>query len=452
MHDEDDEPSRGALEAGREALTPMLPAHAVDSAPAEAPVRTDFAAATGPRLRTAAIGAALFLLVAFLVVALVKWRAQSALASETRTGSEGAITVTVTAARPAGGERQLTLPGETAAWYESTIYGRVNGYVARWYADIGDHVRQGQLLATIDTPELDAQLAAARAQLNAAQSQVHVREAEAELATTTYERWRDSPKGVVSEQEREEKRAGFDSAAALLTAARAQVAVSQADVDRYAALAEFKRVVAPFDGVIVERRIDIGNLVTAGSTAATTSLYRMSQDNPIRIFVDVPQRASGDLMHPGVPVQIRASNLPGQVFSGTLTRAAQAINPQARTMRVEVDLPNREQRLVPGMYVDVAFDLAGGGLVQVPAAALVFRSSGPQVAVVETDGHIRFRKVTIGRDDGNVVEIGSGVHSGERVALNVSGQLVDGDPVVAQELNVPGAPATTPTAPARSGS
>jgi RND family efflux transporter MFP subunit len=348
----------------------------------------------------------------------------------------------VVPAQPAKGERELTLPGETAAWYESTIYGRVNGYVAAWHADIGDHVRQGQTLATIDTPELDAQLAAARAQLNAAQSQVVVRQAEAELATTTYARWRDSPKGVVSEQEREEKHADFDSATARLNAARAQVAVSQADVDHYAALAEFKRVVAPFDGTIVERRIDIGNLVTAGSTSATTSLYRMSQDRPIRVFVDVPQRASGELMKPGLPVKIRANNLPGRVFEGRIARSSRAINPQARTLKVEVDLPNDDQALVPGMYVDVAFEMAAGSLLQVPAAALMFRSSGPQIAVVDPDGRIHFRAVTIARDQGTVVELGSGANPGENIALNLSSQIADGELVTAQQS----APAAAPPA------
>jgi RND family efflux transporter MFP subunit len=437
----DDEASKGALKAGDEALAPRAGDGRHEPAADESSTSIAYGSKTGGRMKVVAIGVLVVLLIGFAVTFFFKSREQVALATESRDAASERAIVTVISAQAAAGERQLTLPGETAAWYESTIYGRVNGYVAAWHADIGDHVRQGQTLATIDTPELDAQLAAARAQLNAAQSQVAVRQAEAELATTTYARWRDSPKGVVSEQEREEKHADFDSATARLNAARAQVAVSQSEVDHYAALAEFKRVVAPFDGTIVERRIDIGNLVTAGSTSATTSLYRMSQDRPMRVFVDVPQRASVELMKPGLPVQIRANNLPGRIFSGKIARSSRAINTQARTLKVEVDLPNDDQVLVPGMYVDVAFELAAGPLMQVPAAALNFRASGPQVAVVDPDGHIRFKAVTIARDQGNFVELGSGVNPGDKVALNVSSQINDGDLVTAKDMPAPAQPA-----------
>jgi membrane fusion protein, multidrug efflux system len=388
---------------------------------------------TGPKLRRFAVIVAVVLLVGFAVVYLMKLHDRRELAAAAITDAARRPVVTVVAVRGGGAGRALTLPGETAAWFESTIYARVSGYVGKWYSDIGDHVRQGQTLATIDTPELDAQLVAARAQFNAAEAQVRVRQAEVALATTTYERWRDSPKGVVSDQEREEKKADFDSAEARLNAARAQVALNQADVDRYVALTQFKLVTAPFDGTVVERRIDIGNLVTAGSTASTSPLYRISQDRPIRVFVDVPQSASGELMRPGTAVQIRASNLPGQAFTGTVTRTAQAINPQARTLKVEIDLANRDHVLVPGLYVDVLFQLQDSGLFQVPAAALVFRSSGPQVAVVEADGHVRFHKVTIARDEGSVIELGSGVAVGDKVALNISSQIADGELVAATE-------------------
>lgn len=441
MQHSDDRPSSGAIHVGHEALAPLQADGAAHAPVDEGVASVEYGPGTARRMRVFGLSVAVVLLAGFALTFLFKYRGQSALAAETRDFAGEKPVVSVIQAQPAAGERLLTLPGATAAWYESTIYGRVNGYVAAWHADIGDHVRQGQTLATIDTPELDAQLAAARAQLNATESLVAVRKAEAELATTTYARWRDSPKGVVSEQEREEKRADFDSATARLNAARAQVAVSQADVDHYAALAEFKRVVAPFDGTIVERRIDIGNLVTAGSTSATTSLYRMTQDKPIRVFVDAPQRTAAELMKPGLPVRIRASNLPGRVFEGKVTRTARAINPQARTLKIEVDLPNADQSLVPGMYVDVAFEMAPGALLQVPAAALMFRTSGPQVAVVDAGGHIHFRPVTIARDQGTVVELGSGVDPGDMVALNVSSQVSDGDAVTSRPANPPAAAA-----------
>ncbi len=425
--------SPGAVEAGLEALPGAAHDAGHSGAPGQGSTAVDFPAGMGGRLRSLAIGAAVVLALAFVLVWFLKSRDQSALAVETRQEAGRPVPVSVVSVKADAGDKTLELPGETAAWFESTIYGRVNGYVARWYSDIGDRVRQGQLLATIDTPELDAQLVAARAQLNAAQAQVRVRQAEAELATTTYARWRDSPKGVVSEQEREEKKADFDAAEARLNASRAQVAVNQADVDRYTALTEFKRVVAPFEGTIIERRIDIGNLVTAGSTASTTPLYRISQDAPIRVFVDVPQRVAGDLMRKGMAAKIRLSSAPGRSYTGTITRSAMAINPQARTMKVEVDLPNTDQSLVAGMYVDVVFGLPTRSLVQVPAAAMVFRASGPQVAVVDREGRVRFRAVSIARDDGSVVELGSGVDEGEKVALNISSQIADGQLVDPRE-------------------
>jgi multidrug efflux pump subunit AcrA (membrane-fusion protein) len=185
--------------------------------------------------------------------------------------------VDVFTALPASIGQDLVLPGQTAAWFETTIYARVNGYVAKWLVDIGDHVKKGQVLATIETPELDAELSAARAQLRTSEAQVSAREAEAEFSKTTNERWRDSPKGVVSEQERESKKADYESANARLYAAEAQVALDKSKVEQYSALAQFKQVVAPFDGTITERKIDIGNLVTAGSASTTTPLYRMAQ-------------------------------------------------------------------------------------------------------------------------------------------------------------------------------
>jgi multidrug efflux pump subunit AcrA (membrane-fusion protein) len=157
----------------------------------------------------------------------------------------------------------------------------------------------------------------------------------------------------------------------------------------------------------------------------------MQQNDPVRIFVDVPQRAAADLMRDRIPVQIQTPGGAGHVYSGTVTRTSDAINAQARTLRVEVDIPNSQQDLVPGMYVRVAFGLRPKGLVEVPAAALIFRSGGPQVARVDASGRISFRDVTIARDDGNVVELGSGVEPGDQLALNVSSQIGDGDLVTA---------------------
>jgi RND family efflux transporter MFP subunit len=234
---------------------------------------------------------------------------------------------------------------------------------------------------------------------------------------------------VVSEQEREEKKAGYDSALARQKSAQADVALAQARVNQYAALAQFKKVTAPYDGVITVRDIDIGNLVTAGSSSTTTRLYVMTQNDPIRVFVDAPQSAADDLIKNSAPVQVRTNGGTLREYTGKVTRTSEAINPQARTLRVEVDLPNPRNEFVPGMYVKVGFELAPRGLVQVPAAALVFRASGPQVARVDSSGRIEFRNVTIGRDDGSIVELNSGVAPGDRLALNVSSQITNGEPV-----------------------
>jgi RND family efflux transporter MFP subunit len=199
-------------------------------------------------------------------------------------------------------------------------------------------------------------------------------------------------------------------------------------------------VTAPYDGVVTTRDIDIGNLVTAGSTSTTTPLYVMSENDPIRIFVDAPQSAADDLLNSNAPVQVETGSGVTRQYAGRIARTSEAINPQARTLRVEVDIPNPKGEFVPGMYVKVGFALPSRGLVQVPAAALLFRASGPEVARVDSDGHLSFRPVTIGRDDGRVVEIASGVSAGERLALNVSSQISEGQ-LVRVRTAQPGAPA-----------
>jgi RND family efflux transporter MFP subunit len=400
---------------------------------------------TGERLKRAAKIVAIVFGVAFVLVSADRLIKAHAVARAARAAAAAPPLVEVVTAQAVGGQQRLELPGYTAAWHASTIYARVDGYVGKWFADIGDHVHAGQGLALIETPDLDAELAAARAQLKASEATVLVRKAETEFARTTYVRWRDSPQGVVSDQEREEKKAAYDSSVARQRSAEADAALAQAQVDKYQALTQYKKVTAPYDGVITVRDIDIGNLVTAGSTAATTPLYVMTQNDPIRIFVDAPQSAAEDLINGNAPVQVQTSAGVMRDYSGKVTRTSQALNPQARTLRVEVDIANPKDEFVPGMYVKVGFGLPPRGLVQVPAAALVFRASGPQVARVDSSGRINFRHVTIGRDDGSVVELSSGVAPGDRLALNVSSQITDGDSVRAQNIQTD-KPAPTATA------
>jgi RND family efflux transporter MFP subunit len=393
------------------------------------PVSTEFDPDTGRRVKRGATVAGAVLLALFLMVAAVRFFDARALATAKEKQFAAPPGVDVVVARAAKQGQDLVLPGQTAAWYETTIYARVSGYVAKWSVDIGDHVSKGQVLATIETPELDAELAASKAQLQASEAQVVARKAEAEFGKTTNERWRDSPKGVVSDQEREAKNADYKSAEARLYAANAQVALDKSRVDQYRAMAEFKQVKAPFDGTITERKIDVGNLVTAGSASTTTPLYRISQTDPLRIFVDVPQSSAGELMNAGVPAQIRATGSVAGTFAGKTARSAESMNPQARTMRVEVDMPNATHALLPGMYVNVAFALRPRGLVEVPAAALIFRAQGAQVAVVDPAGKVRYNDAVIARDNGTLVELASGAQPGDRLVLNISSQIQPGEAV-----------------------
>jgi RND family efflux transporter MFP subunit len=396
------------------------------------PVSTGNAKATGRRIRFAAVTLAVALAGAFLVVQQIKARQESALATATAARAEEAPPVEVMQVDLAPPTQTLTLPGETQGWYSSTIYARVSGYVAKWIADIGDRVKKDQVLATIDTPELDAQLEAAQAQLTASDAEVKVKEADADFAKTTYDRWQGSPKGVVSDQEREDKKARYAVGIAQLNAARARVILDQANVNRLNFLTRFKQVTAPYDGVITARRVDIGDLVTAGSTASTTSLYGIAQSEKIRIFANVPQAVSTDVGE-GTPVQVTANEYPNRIFEGKVTRTSKSIDLRARTLRVEVDLANDDLALLPGMYVQVAFHLNPTSFVQVPASALLFRTAGPQVAVIGGNGTVKFQDVTIARDNGNFVEIASGLSPGDKVALNISNQIADGERVTVRD-------------------
>jgi RND family efflux transporter MFP subunit len=396
------------------------------------PVSTAYASSTGRRLRLFAGVFAIVLAIAFYVVHQAKGRQEAALEADTVARAQQPPPVEVITVEMAPATQTLTLPGETRGWYSSTIYARVSGYVAKWIADIGDRVKKDQVLATIDTPELDAQLEAAQAQLKASEAEVTVREADVDFAKTTYDRWQGSPKGVVSDQEREDKKSHYAVATAQLNAARARVALDQANLDRLAFLTSFKQVTAPYDGVISERRVDIGDLVTAGSTTNTTSLYGIAQSDKIRVFVNVPQAVSGEIGD-GTVAKVTVDEFANRVFEGKVSRTSRSIDRRARTQRVEVDLPNSDFALLPGMYVQVAFHLKPTSFVQVPASALMFRTSGPQVALIDDKGKVKFQDVAIARDNGNFVELASGLNPGERVALNISNQIANGDQVTVKE-------------------
>jgi RND family efflux transporter MFP subunit len=374
------------------------------------------------------------LLIGFYLVHHHRSKEEAELADQTNLTSSEPATVDTVYVKPAPTSQPLQLPGETQGWYQSVIYARVNGYVDKWTADIGDKVHKGDVLATISTPDLDAQLKASIEQLSVAQSEIGVAQANAAFADTTFKRWHDSPKGVVAEQETEEKKAGYNSSVAQLKAAQAKASAAEAEVSRLQALEDYKEVDAPFNGIITSRRIDIGNLVTAGSTTNTSPLYDIAQADTIRVFVDVPQDVSGQIAL-GMPAHITSNNFPGRAFEGKVTRTSRAIDPQTRTLKVEVDVPNPDLTLMPGMYANVRFDISRSSLLEVPASAIVFRSTTPQVAVVDNDGKIRFRNVAIAVDDGSIVDVGSGIAAGDRVALNISSQVTDGELVKAVDTD-----------------
>ncbi|HZV20317.1 MAG TPA: efflux RND transporter periplasmic adaptor subunit [Hyphomicrobiales bacterium] len=395
-------------------------------------IPTSYKPGTGRRLITFAVAVTIALAAGYVFVSGIKANDEDQLAASTEAKLKAPPTVEVVTVTAAADGEGLRLPAEARGWYNSTIYARVSGYLKSWLVDIGDPVKKNQVLAVIDTPELDAQLDAAKAQLKASEAETKVREADAEFARTTYERWSGSAKGVVSEQEREDKKAGYASAIAKLHAAQARVNLDQSNVDRLTFMTQYKQVVAPYDGIITARRTDIGDLVTAGSTSNTTPLFEISQYDKVRVFANVPQQASGDA-RAGTLVKIYAAEYPNQVFEGKVTRTSEAIDPHARTLHVEADIPNPDLKLLPGMYLQMEFRLKSRNYVKIPASALLFRTAGPQVALIQPDNTVKFQDVRIARDNGNSVEVSSGLTEGDRVALNISNQITDGSKVTVKE-------------------
>jgi RND family efflux transporter MFP subunit len=418
--------------------------HGIDAAESGgAHVPVHYAPKTRGRVIVFASAVAIGLLVIFLVVHHLNASADEALENDKTAAAGRVVPVDVVRVHHADADSLLTLPGDARPFYETTIFGRTNGYVSKWLVDIGDNVKENQLLATIETPELDDQLHESKANLAQLQAQANVAGTNARFAKITDERWEAAaPEGAVSKQERDEKKAELDSALAKLEAAKSAVNLAQAQVQRLQTLEKFKQVVAPFDGVITQRLLDIGSLVTAGSTTNTTPLYMISQSNRMRVFVDVPQPAVPDI-RVGMRAKVKARELPGEIFEGGVDRTASSIDPKSRTLKVEVLVENAKLVLLPGMYVQVTFETNRiNPPLRIPAAALAFGANGPQVAVVADDGRLTFRPITIARDMGDAVEVGSGLVENEMVALNVGSQVVSGEKVDPHLIDV--APAAAP--------
>jgi RND family efflux transporter MFP subunit len=325
---------------------------------------------------------------------------------------------------------QTVLPGNVQAWYEAPIYARVSGYLKNWYFDYGAHVKKGQVLAAIDTPDLDAELVAALATLKSAVAQTKVREAEMDFANTTYVRWRDSPPGVVSDQEREQKKADYNSAQARYNASLADVNSDQGRVDNLKALEGFKQLVAPFDGIVTQRNTDIGALINAGSgSGSAPQLFRVADVHEMRVFVQVPQEISASL-RTGLTAALHLPQYPDRVFAASVATTSEAINESARTLLVELHADNSQGLLQPGTYAEVHFELPSDPhMVRIPASALIFRQEGMQVALVGPGNRIALRAVKLGKNLGTDVEVLTGITPEDRVVDSPPDSLANNDPV-----------------------
>jgi membrane fusion protein, multidrug efflux system len=333
-------------------------------------------------------------------------------------------------------KQSLALPATVQAWYEAPIYARVSGYLKDWDSDYGAHVKKGDVLATIEAPDLDAQLAAAEQKLNSAQAVVKVREAEKQFAETTYKRWRDSPAGVVSVQEQQSKQADYNSALSQLTAATADVGQDQSEVDRLQAFEGFKKIVAPFDGVVTARETDIGALINAGSGTGP-ELFRVADLHKMRIFVQVPQQLSAGI-RPGLVADLTLPQYPDKTFKSTIATTSSAINLTARTLLVELHADNPDGLLQPGAYAQVTFQLpTNPNVVRIPTSALLFREQGLQVATLGPEDKIELKSVKLGRNLGTDVEVVSGLSMSDRVVNSPPDSLSAGDGVRVAEQSPP---------------
>ena len=331
--------------------------------------------------------------------------------------TDAAAIPTVDVVHPSKGplEQQVVLPGEIHAWYEAPTYARVNGYLKNWYFDFGAQVKKGQVLADIDTPEIDAQLAAAKAKLKAAQATVKARDAEAQFAKTTYERWRDSPRGVVSVQEQEAKQAEYENNTARLDVAKAAMAVAEADVDRLESLEDFKQVIAPFDGVVTARETDIGALINAGSDGTARELFSVADIHKVRVYVKVPQRLTANV-HRGLTAELRLPQYPGKVFTAKATTTSRSVNTSSRTLLVELEADNPDGLLQPGTYVEAQLNLPSDpNTLLIPSSAILFRQHGLEAAVVGDDDKVTLKRISLGRNRGSQVEVTDGLTPSDRV-------------------------------------
>jgi RND family efflux transporter MFP subunit len=360
-------------------------------------------------------------LVYFLVTGLhARAAADSALVKETITASVPSVSVVTP--KTTNGSEEVVLPGNVQAFTDTPLWARASGYLKEWYVDIGAHVKQGQLLAVIEAPEVDQQLQQAREQLNTDQANL-------KLAEITAERY----KGLL--QQDSIARQDVDTAIQNAAARAATVKSSQANVSRLLETVGYERVYAPFDGIITARNIDVGGLVTAGANTPGKELFHVAANKTLRVYVSVPEAYSREA-RPGVKTYLTLNEFPGRQFDGTLVRDTRSIDQSSRTLLVEVDVKNPTGELLPGSYVSVHFKFPSASqALTVPANTLLFRAEGLQVAAVR-DGKTALLPVKLGRDFGDSVEIVHGLSPNEQVIVNPSDSIISGQAVqIEKETN-----------------
>jgi RND family efflux transporter MFP subunit len=404
-------------------------------------VQMDSTGQEQPRGKRSRVFTILFFIVGTLVVlgavTLFQRRAQyQALAEETETLA--IPTVAVIHAPVESTEEDLVLPGAMQAYVDSPIYARTNGYLKKWYHDIGSRVHQGDLLADIDTPEVDQQLSQARADLNTAQ-------ANANLSKITAVRYQELIKtDGVSKQE-------VDNAVGDLEAKVASVNSAEANVRRLEDLESFKHVYAPFSGVVTRRSVDTGTLINAGNGGASQQLFVLAQTDPIRLYVSVPE-AYAPSIHAGLGAFLELTQYPGQKFEGKVVRTAESIDPGTRTLLTEVDVPNHTAALLPGGYAQAHLQVkVTGARLAVPVNALLFRSEGLRAVVVDANHKTHLKSLTIGRDYGTTLEVLQGLDPNDWIVLNPADSLEEGQEVHVKEVSLnhpPGQPTAQPPSPA----
>jgi len=365
----------------------------------------------------------------------VALRVHGASALRQKTADNAATAVNVIAPTQGEAKQELVLPSSIQAYYDAPIYARVSGYLKKWYVDIGAQVKSGDLLAEIETPELDQQLRQAEADLATAV-------AKEKLAETTAKRWESMVASTsVSKQEADEKSGDYD-------AKKAATIAAHANVERLQALTSFKRIVAPFTGVITARKTDIGALINAGSGSGP-ELFRIADTHKLRVYVDVPQTYANRI-EAGMHADLRLPEQPGRSYPAAVVSTSNAIDPASRTLLVQLEADNAQGKLIAGSYADVHFDLpAAAGVLQLPVTALLFRQHGLKVATVGPGDRAVLKNIQLGRDYGTRVEVVAGLDPGDRVIDSPPDWLAQGDRV--QPIRTPSPAQNAPVPPAAAG-